>query len=70
MYKKGVDGIIRRCVPEHEHQDIIRDCHASPYRGHHAGERTAVKVLQSAFIGLLYLKIVLNLLKLVINAKE
>lgn len=45
LYKKGVDGIIRRCVPEHEQQNIIRDCHASPYGGHHAGDRTAAKVL-------------------------
>ena len=49
LYKKGVDGIIRRCVPEHEHQEIIKDCHASPYGGHHAGDRTAAKVLQSGF---------------------
>jgi hypothetical protein len=49
LYKKSVDGIIRRCVPEHEQQDIIRQCHASPYEGHHAGDRTAAKVLQSCF---------------------
>ena len=49
LYKKSVDGIIRRCVPEHEQQDIIRDCHSSPYGGHHAGQRTAAKVLQSGF---------------------
>ena len=49
LYKKSVDGIIRRCVPEYEQQDIIRDCHASPYGGHHAGQRTAAKVLQSDF---------------------
>jgi hypothetical protein len=37
-YKKGVDGIIRPCVPEIEQQDIIRDYHASLYGGHHAGQ--------------------------------
>jgi hypothetical protein len=47
--KKSVDGIIRRCVPEYEQQAIITDCHDSAYGGHHAGDRTAVKVLQSSF---------------------
>jgi hypothetical protein len=49
LYKKGVDHIFRRCVPEHEQQNIIRDCHASPNGGQHAGQRTAAKVLQSGF---------------------
>ena len=49
LYKKGVDGIIRRCVPEYEQQEILRNCHASAYGGHHAGDRTAAKVLQSGF---------------------
>jgi hypothetical protein len=56
LYKKGVDGIIRCCVPESEQQSILRDCHASPYGGHHARQQTTAKVLQSGFIGLLYLK--------------
>jgi hypothetical protein len=37
LYKKGVDGIIRPYVPKHEQLNIIRDCHANPYGGHHAG---------------------------------
>jgi hypothetical protein len=49
LYKKGVDDIIRHFVPEHEQENIIRDSHASPYGGHHAGQRTAAKVLQSGF---------------------
>ena len=48
-YIKGVDGIIRRCIPEHEQEQILRKCHSSPYGGHHAGDRTAHKVLQSGF---------------------
>ena len=46
---KGVDGIIRRCVPEHEQGQILRNCHSEAYGGHHAGDRTAHKVLQSGF---------------------
>src|SRR3954464_3943028 len=46
---KGADGIIRRCVPEHEQGQILRKCHSEPYGGHHAGDRTSHKVLQSGF---------------------
>lgn len=46
---KGVDGVIRRCVPEHEQEQILRKCYSEAYEGHHAGDRTAHKVLQSDF---------------------
>ncbi|KAK1619148.1 hypothetical protein QYE76_024665 [Lolium multiflorum] len=49
LYKEGVDGILRRCVPEYEQQEILSKCHGSAYGGHHAGDRTAQKVLQSGF---------------------
>ena len=49
LYKEGVDGVIRRCVPEHEQEQILRKCHSETYGGHHAGDRTAHKVLQSGF---------------------
>jgi hypothetical protein len=45
LYKEGVYGIMRRCVPEYEQQEILRKCHGSAYVGHHAGDRTAQKVL-------------------------
>ena len=41
--------IIRRCVPEREQGKILHECHASPYGGHFAGDRTAHKILQSGF---------------------
>src|SRR5664279_2713076 len=40
---------MRRCVPEHEQEEILRKCHNSLYGGHHAGDRTAHKVLQLGF---------------------
>ena len=43
LYKKGVDGIIRRCIPEHEQEQILRKCHSEAYGGHHAGDRTTHK---------------------------
>ena len=40
---------MRRCVPEHEQREILRKFHGSAYGGHHAGDRTAQKVLPSGF---------------------
>jgi hypothetical protein len=50
IYMKTVNGVIRRHVPEFEQHGIISDCHDNPYGGHHAGDRTTTKVLQSDFI--------------------
>ncbi|XP_058725897.1 uncharacterized protein LOC131597204 [Vicia villosa] len=47
LYKKGLDGLIRRCVPEEEQRDVLKACHDSKYGGHFSGDRTAAKVLQS-----------------------
>ena len=41
--------IIRRCVPKIEQGGIMEKCHASPYGGHFAGDKTAKKILQSGF---------------------
>ena len=49
LYKEGADGILRRCIPEYEQEEVLRKCHNSDYGGHHASERTAHKVLQSGF---------------------
>src|SRR3954470_21915762 len=43
LYKEGADRIVRRCIPEHDQEDILRQCHDSPYGIHHAGERTALE---------------------------
>ena len=41
--------IIKRCVPETEQGRIMEKCHASPYGGHFAGNKTTQKILQSGF---------------------
>ena len=41
LFRRDTDQIIRKCVPEDEQGGIIDKCHASPYGGHFAGERTA-----------------------------
>ena len=45
-------------------------CHSEAYGGHHAGDRTAHKVLQSVFIGLLSSRMPVSLSYLVMNVKE
>ena len=49
LFKRGANMIIRRCVPEREQDRILYECHASPYGGHFAGDKTAHKTLQSGF---------------------
>ena len=49
LFKRGVDLIIRRCVPEGEQSKILQECHASPYGGHFAGDKIGHKILQSGF---------------------
>ena len=49
LFKRGADMIIRRCVSEGEQSKILQECHASPYGGHFAVDKTAHKILQSGF---------------------
>ncbi|CAN4097657.1 unnamed protein product [Withania somnifera] len=49
LYKQDPEKLVRRCVSEGEMRDILVKCHASPYGGHHGGERTSHKVLQAGF---------------------
>ena len=49
LFKRGADMIIGRCVPESDQGKILQECHASPYGGHFAGDKTAHKILQPGF---------------------
>ncbi|XP_019253789.1 PREDICTED: uncharacterized protein LOC109232472 [Nicotiana attenuata] len=49
LFKHCADRLMRRCIPEKEVQLVLYDFHASPYGGHHRGDRIAAKVLQSGF---------------------
>ena len=70
LYKEGVDGIIRHCVLEYEQEEILRKYHNSPYGGHHDGDKTAHKVLQSGFYWPTLFKMQENLFYLAMNSKE
>ncbi|XP_073222516.1 uncharacterized protein [Cicer arietinum] len=47
LYKRGMDGLLQRCVPEEEQEKNLWHCHNSDYGGHFSGDRTKAKVLQS-----------------------
>jgi hypothetical protein len=47
VYKLGLDNILRRCVLDHERNDIIWECHIVVVGGHVGGKATAQKVLQA-----------------------
>ncbi|XP_057418680.1 uncharacterized protein LOC130712881 [Lotus japonicus] len=46
LFRWCADGVIRKCVPEEEFENILWHCHGSEYVGHFSGERTTTKVLQ------------------------
>ena len=49
LFKYCADQIIRKCVPEEEHEGILNHCHDSACGGHFASQKTAMKVLHSGF---------------------
>ena len=49
LFKRGAYMVIKRCVPKTKQGEIFNKCHASPYGGHFAGDRTTHKILQLGF---------------------
>jgi hypothetical protein len=56
LWKFCVDQVVRRCVPQDEFHFILVFCHSYSCGGHFGTKRTAHKVLESGFIGLLFLR--------------
>jgi hypothetical protein len=46
LYKLGLDSILRRCVLDHERQDILWEFHSGVVRVHVGGKATVKKFLQ------------------------
>ena len=44
LYKMGLDGILKRCVLEHEIDNIMYEAHYGPTRGHFYVDTTAKKI--------------------------
>ncbi|XP_075091529.1 uncharacterized protein LOC142171735 [Nicotiana tabacum] len=49
LYRQCANQLMRRYILKNEVKLVLYDCHASPYGGHHGGDRTTAKVLQSRF---------------------
>ena len=46
LYKRGIDGIIRRCVPDFEQLSVLQEAHSGSAGGHFSGQITSRKVFQ------------------------
>ena len=49
LYRKGIDGVLRRCVDYTEVPSILEACHDSACGGHFSGRLTAQKVLRAGY---------------------
>ena len=41
LYRYGEDGVLRRCTPREEREEVLRKCHSSGYRGHYGHFRNS-----------------------------
>ena len=49
LFKRCLDQVLRRCVPQEEQYEILTKCHFSPNGGHFGSQKTTQKVLQFGF---------------------
>ena len=49
LCKICADGLIRRCIPQDEVQEVLKHCHSLEVGGHFGESKTTSKVLQSGF---------------------
>jgi hypothetical protein len=49
LYRRGIDGILRRCVDYTEVPSILEACHDSACGGHFSGRLTAQKALRAGY---------------------
>lgn len=49
LYKKGKDGVLRRCLDHLETGLVLKACHDEPCGGHFAGDETARKILLAGY---------------------
>ena len=49
LYRRGIDGILRRCVDYEEVPAILEACHDSACGGHFSGRLTGQKVLRAGY---------------------
>ena len=49
LYKRCADGLIIRCIPQDEVQDVLKHCHSLDVGGHFGASKIVSKVFQSRF---------------------
>jgi len=49
LYRRGLDGVLRRCVMEDEVPSILTACHDSACGGHFSGQLTGQKILRAGY---------------------
>jgi len=52
LYRRGTNGILRRCIATMEVLAILEAYHDSTYGGHFSGQLTSQKILRSGYFGL------------------
>jgi hypothetical protein len=70
LFKLGIDGVIRRCVPREKRLGILRKCHSAEYGGHYSHFWTQEKVWSSGFYWPEMHEILKDMLCRALNAKE
>ena len=70
LFKYCPDQIIRRCIPESEQQSILSFCHTLACGGNFGPKKTATKILQSGFIGLLFSRMHTHFVNRVLDASN
>ena len=69
LYKEGVDGILRRCILEHEQEDILRNVIIVLMEDITPVKEPHTRFYNQVFTGLLSLKMRRNLFQLVMNVR-
>jgi RNase H-like domain found in reverse transcriptase/Integrase core domain/Integrase zinc binding domain len=49
LYRRGIDGVLRRCVSEPEATKILEACHDGTCGGHFSGRLSALKILRAGY---------------------
>lgn len=70
LYKEGVDGIIRCCVPEHEQGKSYRNVTPKLMEGIMRETEVLTRYYNLGFIGLPFSRMLISLSHLVMNVKE
>lgn len=70
MFYSYIDNIMCRCVSDVEMPEILEACKSSIGEGHHADDRTALKILYSRYYWTTIFKDAYEFMKCVINASD